>query len=306
MYDDFQFMHPAASHSICAAGIYGSCYLHVWRNDFVFLRNGHDRCQTRIYPEYGGNVALAANLQTSDLSLWAEGLGSCRLGAVPWNTWPQLKPPSKDDTAAWSEQVQLKISQLLEDTAKNASLRGVRLVPTGSAWTPALIDTLRNNSIFYLHEVPYPEYAASLNAARTARWEERSLSNAFVRPHAYPWTTGWMPFFERGHIRMWPRYEEELTWLVGGYCESHSECEQDCKWNGKWPTCHQENFVCQCGEFWREFLETTGRGLFQRIWEAKRGSLERVSGMCAAEARDTCGSSSVRRWRECKSCEENA
>jgi hypothetical protein len=64
------------------------------------------------------------------------------------------------------------------DTASRANTKGsITVIPTGGAWTPALLATLNKINNFQAREIPHPEFAASMNAALIARHEERILNS---------------------------------------------------------------------------------------------------------------------------------
>lgn len=275
MYDVFEFVYPAATHAICAADV-GKCYLKNGAN-IKFHEHGLTPCQDP------GSVVIVADLQDTGLSLWAEGVNDCSLDSVRWNTWPELKPPTTNSLTAWSKLVQRKIFWLLEDTASKANTDdGVKLVPTGAAWTGDLLESLRDMTGISVHEVSHPEFAASLNAATVARWEERS------RVAVYDYATNRyetdVKYFSGGSY-MWGFYDE--LWTVGGHCIKDQECKDRCKWKGA-PVCHPADHVCMCGELWEQTPGAAREKLYEKVWEQQQSAVQELTAMCKAISQDTC------------------
>lgn len=270
-YDDFEFIHPAATHAICAAEV-GTCAL-----KFGVRTSFHEFGLTPC--SYPGRVAVVADLWDAGLSLWAEGLDDCQLDSVPWNTLPELKPPPTDNISvtAWAQIVQRKIAKLLEDTASKSNTEdGVKLIPTGDAWTRDLLESLGNTTTaFTILKISLPESAASMNAAKAARFEEWSFHEFrladdgwyFVRVQPRNEVTSFDPV-------VWMSNKDKL-WTVGGGCLEHQECEYACKWRGA-PMCHRRDHVCMCGELWEDEPGARREELHRDIWEADRKARQTV------------------------------
>lgn len=214
------------------------------------------------------DVAIVAELQETGLSLWAEGLNDCYLDSVRWNTWPDLKPPSRDEADSWSRDVQSKLAQLLEDTASNSNTDdGVILIPTGSAWTPTLLRALRSTSMLQIHEISEPGFAASMNAAKIVRAEERADIES--KSDEYGVET---PYF----VGRYPYMLQDKLWTVGGNCLDDTGCEYS--WQGRVvPVCHPVGHVCMCGELWEEEPGAKREELYRKIWEAGPAVIRRLS-----------------------------
>ncbi|CZT18248.1 uncharacterized protein RCC_04093 [Ramularia collo-cygni] len=264
-YDLYEFVYPAATHAICTAEV-GKCFLKYEGTD-LFHEHGITPCS------YPGSVAVVADLQETGLSLWAEGINDCQLDSVRWNTWPELKPPPTDKTGVWSESVRQKILGLLKATASKSNTEdGVVFIPTGNSWNSELLDTLRNLSTMKIHEVSQPQFAASTNAVKIARFEERTIAE-----HRWTHLEGWKPPVESyfDPMALWWCFEDKL-WTVGGGCLNDQECEHACKWRGE-PVCHPKDQVCMCGELWEDTPGGKREELYRKLWEAGPAVLKKLS-----------------------------
>lgn len=260
--------------------------------DHYFHRNGLQPCTV------SGSVAIVADLQERGLSLWAEGINDCYIDSVPWNTWPELKPPPIDDVMNWTYSVQGKILQLLEDTTRRANTEGIELIPTGDAWTEDLLNTLRfrNTSLFTIHEISQPKFAASLNAANFARFEERSLAGegSYYGPE--------IPYYGPGYIRTWG-WDDHVLQHFGGKCKTDQDCEEVCKVRGP-PVCHPIDHDCWCTELWEAVPGSGRENMDGQVWYARHAVFEALSGTCKVEVTDTCSSLKAKQWWDRKAWEE--
>lgn len=276
-YDDFEFVYPAASHAICAAGI-GTCRLKTLGIEHSYGRKPPGRCQS------AESVIVVADLQDTGLSLWAEGIDDCYLSSIPWNTWTELKPPSPEKVAAWSRNVDRRISQLLKDTSSNTSIgNAVRVIPAGPSWTPPLLEGMKHSSAFTFRNISQPEFAASINTAKIARWEERSLSTDWnFRQQTTPEAD--VAYFDnRAFVSAW---EGEL-WPPQEFCSKAQKWEKPCKWTDA-PVCPLWRKHCRCPSIWEMGGRDRRRELHRINWEARRAVMWRLGGMCKVRGRDVC------------------